>query len=93
VDCIFYLSKLFLNLFDLQITPIVGIINDSVKLRSGEPFYGFYCAGILKNCWINGGEKLVLNNTHKERLAPFVVDLGTKYLPSCAYFLILLLLS
>jgi hypothetical protein len=70
--------ELILNPFNRQITPIVGIINDSVKLRSGKPFYGFYCAGILKNCWINGGEKLVLNNMHKERLAPFVVDLGNQ---------------
>jgi hypothetical protein len=66
-------------IFDCQVMPLVGIVNDSVKLRSGEPFYGFYCAGILKNCWINGGEKLVLNNMHKERLAPFVVDLGIQF--------------
>jgi hypothetical protein len=74
--------ELILNPPNRQITPIVGIINDSVKLRSGEPFYGFYCAGILKNCWINGGEKLVLNNMHKERLAPFVVDLGNQNIPN-----------
>jgi len=79
--------ELILNPFDRQITPIVGIINDSVKLRSGNPFYGFYCAGILKNCWINGGEKLVLNNMHKERLAPFVVDLGKNYFPACELLL------
>jgi len=55
---------------------VVDIVDDSKTLKSGHAFHGLYCSGILKNCWINGGEKLVLNNCHKERLAPFVVDLG-----------------
>ncbi|CAB3371146.1 Hypothetical predicted protein [Cloeon dipterum] len=57
---------------------VVDLVPESVQMASKLPFYGLYCSGILKNCWLNGGKKLILNNCHKERLAPFVVDLESR---------------
>ncbi|XP_059481713.1 acylamino-acid-releasing enzyme-like isoform X2 [Neocloeon triangulifer] len=57
---------------------IVDLVAESETLSCGLPFYGLYCSGLLKNCWLNGGKKLVVNNCHKERLVPFVVNLATR---------------
>ncbi|CAG9786385.1 unnamed protein product, partial [Diatraea saccharalis] len=58
-----------------EVTTVVGVVQDELKIVGGDSFYGVYCAALPNRCFSADGKRILLSTQQQNEVRSYVVDL------------------